>query len=66
MHDRFVFVNADVKDINMSVLKKELIKAWGGDAQLCEITHVHWSLPCTSMPRVLHGAGGHQNLDGSV
>ena len=37
----------------MSVLKKELITAWGGDARLCEITHVHWSPPCTSTSRVI-------------
>ena len=35
VQDRFLFVNADVKDITMSVLKKELIEAWGSDAQLC-------------------------------
>ena len=66
VQDRFVFVNADVKDIDMSVPKKELIKAWGGDARLCEITHVHWSPPCTSTSRASRGAGGHRNLDGSA
>ena len=48
---RFTFVSADVKDINLSALKKELIKAWGSGARLSEITHVHWSLPCTSTSR---------------
>ena len=32
VQDRFVFVNADVKDINLSFLKKELMKAWGSEA----------------------------------
>ena len=64
VQDRFVFVNADVKDINMSVLKKKLIEAWGSDARLCEITHLHWSPPCTSTSRASRGIGGHRYPDG--